>query len=173
LDDLKMTETPRIYVVCLAAYTNGQLHSAWIDADQSADEIEAEIKAMLAASPQPDTEEWAIHAYEGFYDLTIAESENLETVAELAERLLEHGEAFAAYVAHVGLEYATEEGFQDSYRGEYASEEDFAKEFYCETQTIPEHLLIYIDWQKVATDLCINDFFSSTKGGSTYIFHRC
>ena len=26
---------PRIYVACLAAYNNGYLHGAWIDADQA------------------------------------------------------------------------------------------------------------------------------------------
>ena len=58
--------TPRIYVACLAAYNNGQLHGAWIDADQSADAIHEEIRAMLASSPTPGAEEWAIHDYERF-----------------------------------------------------------------------------------------------------------
>ena len=40
--------TPRIYVACLAAYNSGQLHGAWIDADQSADAIHDEIRAICA-----------------------------------------------------------------------------------------------------------------------------
>ncbi|WP_024353472.1 antirestriction protein ArdA [Brevundimonas naejangsanensis] len=43
--------SPRIYVACLAAYNNGFLHGAWIDADQDADQIRVEIAAMLARSP--------------------------------------------------------------------------------------------------------------------------
>ena len=39
---------PRIYVACLAAYNNGYLHGAWIDADQDVDEIRDEIATMLA-----------------------------------------------------------------------------------------------------------------------------
>ncbi len=39
---------PRIYVACLAAYNNGYLHGAWIDADQDADEIRDEIAAICA-----------------------------------------------------------------------------------------------------------------------------
>ena len=35
---------PRIYVACLAAYNAGYLHGAWIDANQTADQIEDEIQ---------------------------------------------------------------------------------------------------------------------------------
>jgi antirestriction protein len=52
---------PRIYVACLAAYNNGYLHGAWIDADQDTDQIRDEIAAMLARSPVEDVEEYAIH----------------------------------------------------------------------------------------------------------------
>lgn len=45
---------PRIYVACLASYNNGCLHGAWIDADQDADAIRTEIRAMLKASPYPN-----------------------------------------------------------------------------------------------------------------------
>jgi antirestriction protein len=48
-----MTER-RIYAACLASYNNGRLHGAWIDADQGADEINAEINKMLKASPYPN-----------------------------------------------------------------------------------------------------------------------
>ncbi len=58
--------TPRIYIACLAAYNNGHLHGAWIDADQDADQIRDAIAAMLARSPVEDAEEYAIHDYEGF-----------------------------------------------------------------------------------------------------------
>jgi antirestriction protein len=48
-----MTER-RIYAACLASYNNGCLHGRWIDADQDADTIMAEINAMLKASPCPN-----------------------------------------------------------------------------------------------------------------------
>ncbi|MEP0315093.1 MAG: antirestriction protein ArdA, partial [Hyphomonas sp.] len=51
---------PRIYVACLAAYNNGCLHGRWI-AVTTPDEIMSEVRAMLADSPLPDAEEWAIH----------------------------------------------------------------------------------------------------------------
>ena len=56
----------RIYVACLAAYNNGHLHGEWIEVTDEASIWEA-VQAMLFTSPiEEDTEEWAIHDYEGF-----------------------------------------------------------------------------------------------------------
>ncbi|MDT9165744.1 antirestriction protein ArdA, partial [Escherichia coli] len=60
------TNPPRIYVACLAAYNNGILHGAWIDAAREPWAIYDDIRRMLRASPITDAEEWAIHDYEGF-----------------------------------------------------------------------------------------------------------
>ena len=53
--------TIRIYVACLAAYNNGYLHGRWIDATLGESHIWDETRAMLAASPIEEAEEWAIH----------------------------------------------------------------------------------------------------------------
>ncbi|MBA3067902.1 MAG: antirestriction protein ArdA, partial [Hyphomonas sp.] len=55
-----LQDWPRIYVACLAAYNAGRLHGRWIDAT-TPNEIRAEARAMLAASPEPGAEEHAIH----------------------------------------------------------------------------------------------------------------
>ena len=47
---------PRIYVASLSDYNNGILHGAWIDAAQDADNIRAEIAAMLRESKYPNVE---------------------------------------------------------------------------------------------------------------------
>lgn len=165
-------EIPRIYVACLAAYNNGKLHGEWIDCDQEADEIQEEIDAMIEQSPECDAEEWAIHDYEGFQGLKISEHMSLEKVAELAALIIEHGAAYAAYIDHIGEEYATIEDFQDKYQGEFESEKDFAQQHFSESNEIPESLQNYIDWEKVTTDLFINDFFGDRRDGMTYFFNR-
>ena len=63
---MDITETPRIYVACLASYNSGILYGAWIDADQEPDAIMEEVSAMLKASPEEGAEEWAIHDYDNF-----------------------------------------------------------------------------------------------------------
>ncbi len=61
-----MCEEIRIYVACLAAYNNGKLHGAWIDATQDIDDIQEQVSQMLDESPEEDAEEYAIHDYEGY-----------------------------------------------------------------------------------------------------------
>ena len=108
------TDTPRIYVACLASYNAGILHGEWIDATD-ADVIREAIQEMLKGSPSPGAEEWAIHDYEGFGSTRLGEWEDIDRVAELGALIDEHGEAFAAYADHVGVDYATEESFQDAF----------------------------------------------------------
>jgi antirestriction protein len=113
---------PRIYVACLASYNAGILHGAWIDADQSADEIHAAVHEMLVASPQPGAEEWAIHDYEGFGPLRLSEWESFERVSAIANGLARHGQAFAAWLAYDESRDPDDlEAFEDGYRGEWDS----------------------------------------------------
>ena len=64
--------TPSIFVACLAAYNDGHLHGAWIDATQDPLQIHEEIQEMLDESPVEDAEEWAIHDKENFGDVEAA-----------------------------------------------------------------------------------------------------
>ena len=165
--------TPKIYVACLAAYNNGYLHGAWIDANQDKDALYDEIKRMLSKSPIERAEEWAIHDYEGFCGLRLSEYEDIATVAEMAAMIEEHGEAWAKYAEYQGVKYATKESFEDAYEGEWESEQDFAENLASETMEIPKHLEYYIDYEKLARDLFINDYFSAdAEGGKVYVFRR-
>ncbi len=89
-----MTNTlaPMIYVACLAAYNSGMLHGRWIDATQHVDTISEDIQAILADSPITDAEEWAIHDYQDFAGLELAEYTGTAKVNRLATCLQEYGE---------------------------------------------------------------------------------
>ncbi|MBW4622356.1 MAG: antirestriction protein ArdA [Cyanosarcina radialis HA8281-LM2] len=168
--------TPRIYVACLAAYNNGKLHGRWIDVERDAASIRSEIHQMLASSPEPDAEEWAIHWYENWEGIEIGENEDIERVANLAEMLMKHGVAFAAYCQYRGKD-AEEEGFLENYAGEYETESDFAQELWQELGLLQqsENLGIdnYINWEAIARDLFISDYYSVEVGErQVYVFHR-
>ena len=92
----------QIYVACLASYNNGILHGHWINANQSEEDIWEGIKCVLASSPIPDAEEWAIHDYEGFYGIQLSEYESISTVTELAMFINEQGELGAELYIHYG-----------------------------------------------------------------------
>ena len=168
------TDTPRIYVACLASYNAGILHGEWIDATD-ADVIREAIQEMLKGSPSPGAEEWAIHDYGGFGQLRLSEWEDVDRVAELGALIDEHGEAFAAYADHVGVDYATEESFQDAYCGEWDSEQAYAENLFDElyAHDVPEHIAPYIDYEAFARDLFINDNYSVESDSGVFVFHNC
>jgi len=168
------TDTPRIYVACLASYNAGILHGEWIDATDG-DVIREKIQEMLKGSPSPGAEEWAIHDYEGFGSIRLSEWEDVDRVAELGALIDEHGEAFAAYADHVGVDYATEESFQDAYCGEWDSEQAYAENLFDELygHDVPEHIAPYIDYEAFARDLFMGDYYSVESDSGVYVFHNC
>jgi antirestriction protein len=148
--------TPQIYVACLAAYNSGILYGAWIDADQPAEDIQQEVKAMLKASPIPDAEEWAIHDYDDFAGLRISEYEGFEQVSEKAAFVVEHGELGAELVNYYGGDLAeAREALEENYQGEWESLAEYAEDFTRDTQgsQIPNSLAYYIDYERMVRDM--------------------
>ncbi|MBA4801082.1 MAG: antirestriction protein ArdA [Euryhalocaulis sp.] len=154
----------RIYVACLAAYNNGILHGAWIDADQDAHAIRAEIQAMLARSPIAGAEEYAIHDYESFEGAPISEYEGIKEVTEIAAFIAEHGKLGGALLEYFSDMDDAKAAIEDRYAGEYRSVADFAEELTEQTVTIPESLQFYIDYQRMARDMEINDILAIETG---------
>lgn len=167
-----ITLEPRIYAACLSSYSNGILYGAWIDANQDADAIQDEINTMLANSPMPGAEEWAIHDFEDFGSIRLSEHEGVESVAEIASFIMEHGELGAELYTYFGEDLETAKQYlEEAYCGEYDSEEDYAEHIASEIYEIPEHLEFYIDYERMARDLFINDYLSISVGGSVHVFH--
>tara|TARA_R110000787_G_scaffold137656_2_gene251273 strand:+ start:10885 stop:11436 length:552 start_codon:yes stop_codon:yes gene_type:complete len=158
-------DRPRIYVACLAAYNGGRLHGRWIDATEP-DEVRAEVRAMLAASPEPEAEEWAIHDYEGFEGCAISEWASFDTVCELADFIEQHGRLGARLYGHFGNSLDEARAAFDNHAGEYRSLADFAEEITRENgPEIPDALQYYIDWEAMGRDLELNgDVFTITLG---------
>lgn len=155
----------RIYVACLAAYNNGILHGAWIDAKQDADDLQWAIWDMLKASPIEGAEEWAIHDYEGFESAPVSEYTGMEEIAALAAFIAEHGTLGGKLIEHFGGDLdEAQNAIEDSYAGEYASLADFARELTEEQGGIPDHLAFYIDYEAMARDMAINDVFTVETG---------
>lgn len=152
---------PRIWVGSLADYNNGYLHGEWFDAAREANELELATKFMLRRSRMPEAEEWAVMDYDGFGPLRLGEYASFETISRIANGIAEHGEAFAAWAAHVGPE-STDllDRFQDHYRGEWESFEAYVEEYLQETgfyrflDKAPEDMRGYIevDVEQIARD---------------------
>ncbi len=165
------TDTPRIYIRCLASYNAGILHGEWIDATD-ADEIREAIQNMLSESREPIAEEYAIHDYEGFGSLRLSEFEDIDRVGELGTMIQEHGAAFAAHANHVGVDFATEESFQDAFCGEWDSEKAYGEHLFDELylHEVPEFVQNYIDYEAFTRDIFMGDNYSVDKSGGVYVF---
>jgi len=157
--------TPRVYVACLASYNNGILHGAWIDTAQDSDQIMEDIDCMLKASPMPGAEEWAVHDTDGLPDL--GEWPNLDQLAQIAQGIEEHGDAFRAYLDCFDADTTSIEDFQQRYLGEFRSREDFAADWLEQTDGlagVPEHLQAYIDFDAYGRDLVLGGAVTERDG---------
>ena len=147
---------PRIYVACLAAYNSGCLHGRWIEA-RDPNQIMDAVRAMLADSPLPDAEEWAIHDYEGFEGAHLSEYASFETVCGLADFITDHGKLGALVHRHFGDDLEQARAAFEDYAGCHRSAAEFAEQLHRDTGTeIPTSLEYYIDWQALARDMELN-----------------
>jgi antirestriction protein len=164
----------KIYVACLAAYNAGRLHGEWIDATSDAAEMGEAVAAMLAKSPVPGAEEYAIHDYDGFPDM--GEYPGLDAIAEtagLVELAAEHDLSPAAFKAiadnwHGGARDIREAfgrwvGLFDSFR-EYADE--IADLYIGETSgAAADYVSQYFDFEYHASDLALSYTVIETPDG--------
>lgn len=153
----KFSAFPRVWVACLAAYNNGFLHGAWIDADQEPDTLQTEIDRILKTSPIPDAEEWAIHDYDEFYEAAsiLGEHPSLATLHEAACLIAEHGELAAKLIARYGKVAEAVRAMDERYQGIHRSVADYAETYIEDTgqlDCVPEPLRWYFDYERLARD---------------------
>lgn len=180
------TDRPRIYVADLAAYNAGILHGEWIDATQDADEIEEDVRAMLAESPTAlaeglPAEEWAIHDYGGFGGIKLSEWEPFENVSALAHLIEEYGAPFAAWFENDPRVFGADDAmaasmdFEEAYQGEWDSLEDYAYEVVKRCgylEGVPNTAATYFDYRAFGRDLRLGGdvWTADAGGGAIYVF---
>jgi antirestriction protein len=179
-----LSRTPRVWIGCLAAYNGGDLHGQWVDADDI-DELERARAEVIRTSPAwrrgEFAEEHAVMDYDEFGSLgsTLGEWPNFETVAAIAQGIEEHGPAFIAYVevCEPTLDKDVASGFNDSYRGEWNSEQDYAEHEIGELgfaglEGIPAELVPYLNMDMIAREIFRHGTMSSHENpsGGVYVF---
>lgn len=168
--------TPRIYVACLAAYNNGKLHGAWIDANQDADAIETAVKEMLAKSPEQGAEEWRIDDEEGFCGLSL-DNMGFAEISNAAELIERRGCLGVEVMKHCGIDAEdAERCLDENYEGEWLRLSDWAWD-YLESvgmlAGVSEEIVRYFDVKAWARDQAINgDIFTIELDGMTHVFRN-
>ena len=119
------TDKPKIYIACLAAYNSGHLHGKWVEPADTVEGLQEQINQVLKSSPVKNAEEWAIHDYDGFYNL--GENPDLKDIVKLAEVYNAGGQDkiddFLEYYQIEDLD-----SLEDSYQGHYQDFSEFAQE---------------------------------------------
>ena len=168
-------DRPAIYVACLASYNAGILHGAWVWADEGADAMRDATRAMLARSPEPGAEEWAIHDFAGFEGARVEEYASFDTVAALAEFVVERGALGGKVLEHFGHDLDDARDAFDNYCGEFESLADYAEELTDDCgPRIPDSLRHYIDYAAMGRDMEVNgDVFTvETAFDEVHVFGR-
>ena len=168
-----MSEEIRIYVADLAAYNNGILHGAWINACDDLDDIREQIKEILESSPEEDAEEYAIHDHEGFEGYSVSEYSGIDELHEIACFIDENPGIGGALLNQFcdDLDEARR-AIEENYYGVYESVADYAEELTSDTCQIPEHLSWYIDYERMGRDMEMSgDIFTiETAHNEVHIF---
>jgi antirestriction protein len=143
-------------------------HGEWVDAV----DVDACDEAIRRYSEDGCVEIGAFDS-EGFGGLPNTES--ISTLRAIAEYLdgRDDADARLAYAAHVGEEPQNlDREFSDAYQGEWSDEETFVEETFREIYSIPKELEYYIDFEKMARDWFISDFFSVSGGRGVFVFRH-
>lgn len=160
----------QIFVSCLAAYNNGDLHGAWIPTSSDVDEMQEAVNEILESSPSEDAEEWAIHDFE--MPCSISEYTSLETIAAIAE-FMEN--AWDTDLAEIVLketdgDLQEAESMMENWCGHYASLREYAEHIVSECYDLPEIAERYFDYDSFGRDLSYDHRIVETDSG-IHVFH--
>ncbi|QNG26076.1 antirestriction protein ArdA [Synechococcus sp. HK01-R] len=170
-----------VYIACLASYNAGRLHGAWVDLEQCQDEgdIQAAIDWILATSPEPGAEEWAMHDSSNLPGyLSRNEWPALSDLIEWAHVACslgspEEDEAYRLACENQGKTLDKDQ-FWETYCDCYSSEEDYAYKQAIRTGALPDELpwpLSHIDWAGAWRELASDGYHAEPcSSGGVHIF---
>lgn len=158
----QMERQMKIYVACLAAYNNGQLHGAWLnlDLDTTSDDITAHIDGVIKSSPVAGAEEYAVHDYDGIPS-SFGENPDFDAIIAYVAAVFEYGQDVVEAAADCfGIDYAISALEDGQYNGEFQSETTFAEHIVDECGMLKDagELSRYFDFEAFGRDLFISDY---------------
>jgi len=146
--------TMRIYVGTYAKYNDGNLFGKWLNLENYTDRDEF-YEACAELHVDEEDPEFMFQDWEGIPSDMISESHVSPECWTLLDAYEKYDEDAVNAYCHCFGEW-NENDFNERYRGEYDSWEDFAEQLVDELgylDEIPEHLRYYFDYEKYARDL--------------------
>lgn len=154
----------KLYIVNLGKYTEERLVGEWFTVPVNMEEVKEKLGL------NDEYEEYAIHDYE--LPFTIGEYESVERINDLYRQLEDADEAVLSDLKELISAIGSVEELVKNldnlifYPG-VDSVEDLARELVEDGcyGTVPDHLRGYIDYEKIARDLNIENTYVETKNG--------
>ena len=172
-------EQLKVWVGCLACYNEGKLVGRWIDAIEAGEKSPEDIHGMSTNHE----ELWCFDIDDATGLFLTGEMSPMEAqrIAEGAQRLEEEfidAKALSAFLANEHRTLADcldddVERFQDSYRGEWDSESDFAENYAADCGFINNNAqwpYTCVDWEAATRDLMHWHWSVSNGSGALYVF---
>ena len=170
-----MSLHPKIYIACLSSYSAGILHGVWLDADLPLDKLRSKIDEILRLSTIPNAEEWDVHDTSDFDGVDI-QAASLGEIGQIADFIRTYGRLGAEILKTVRYESdyvdRAHDLMEECYQGSYDSAEDFARDLIDACGDIPELLMSYMDYELIARDLLLSDYFAIEVDHKVHVFNR-
>ena len=167
------------YIACLASYNNGCLYGAWVNlcTATTVEEVQECIDWVIATSPTPGAEEYAVHDWSGVpRSISGKEWPDWEEVLSLLEAIEGHGDAFQLWHENAPGYNTEPADFLEAYYCRYESGSDFAQEYYEERNGDAlaqlEEVTFAIDWEAVWERGEICQHFWGSQGGDGFYVYR-
>lgn len=172
----------KVWVSTFGLYSNGYLLGYWCDAEDAPLTV-ADFKAGFK-DELPDNfdfmvgdELWCFDT-EGFPpstgEMNPEEARRWSAMYDVVGE--DKAEAFIAYCDNIYPgkipveDYVS--SFEEAYCGQFDTFKDFVEQWFSETETIPEHLERYIDWDVVARDYEADFWSVDTHGYNVDVFRN-
>ncbi|SNV41472.1 Antirestriction protein [Chryseobacterium taklimakanense] len=163
----------QVYVGTYKKYSEGSIFGKWLLLSDYSDfqDFHEAIKELHSDEDDPE------YMYQDYEISPLFERMGLISECHISSQIFEVIEAIksSSYDLEVWEAFTDcfgtyedvselEQKIQDSYMGEYGSDEEFAEQLLIETDSIPRNLpsYIYIDWERTARDLMMD--YSASNG---------
>lgn len=170
----KLSLEPSIYVICLAAQTNGIAYGQWINADKSLAVLKFEIESVLAKSPIANAKEWIIQKHEDFGDVPLSQLSSIEKIYHFASFFTEYGKLGAAVLEHLNSPEGDKiaearQLLEANYYGAFQNEVHFIKS---RLEELKDNSVDPSRYQSIADITFFTHLFSLTVEGVLHVFDK-
>lgn len=151
----------KVFVSTYAKVNAGTQEGTWFDLEDYSDLEDFYDACRQYHADESDQAELAFLGTEDIHRDLIEGDSLHEDIYEIVDH--DNREMILAYLDCVGLYGSVScliEQAEEAYQGEYTNWEEFAEETFTDIYDIPQHLINYIDWEKVGRDLSF-DYFES------------